>query len=427
MKQRNHARYFSDQKTFMVALEEAIAHASKQALEGALVLLHVENYATIMDLYGASFAGTLLTDTMHYVATVLAPDDAVLQLSLDTWAVLLSQVSRRSLVHKVDEIRTLMQQYSSKVQPDDAPTYLSCFAGAVDFPRLSHDAGEILAKSYIAMKQASTERNYEVVTYAMVAKAQYAHKKSLNSVHELQKALNDHKLVLAYQPVANARTGRYDYHECLLRLVQEDGTIISAGPHIMVAETMGLVDEIDMFVFESVYRELKDYPDITLSMNVSGSSLEGSAWLQKCQRLLRHNPQVAERLIIEITETAMQKNLAKAAYFVAHLQGLGCQVALDDFGSGNTSFRQLKTLSLDIIKIDGSFIRDITENPDNHLLVKVIMEICQGFGFKSVAEFVENGEIAKTLIDLKVDYLQGFYFSPGLIKRPWEKPTPLYP
>ncbi len=106
---------------------------------------------------------------------------------------------------------------------------------------------------------------------------------------------------------------------------------------------------------------------------------------------------------------------------MASLQAQGCQVALDDFGSGYTSFRQLKALSVDMVKIDGAFVKDLVDNADNRFFVKTLLDFTRGFGLKSVAECVENGEIAKMLMELGVDYLQGYYFGKPMNYRKWLK------
>ena len=115
----------------------------------------------------------------------------------------------------------------------------------------------------------------------------------------------------------------------------------------------------------------------------------------------------------------MHKNLNKVIEFVDTVQSLGCQIAIDDFGAGYTSFTQLKLLNADIIKIDGIFIRDIVDNHDSRLFVKTLIDFAKAFCLQTVAEFVETGDIAKNLIDLGVDYLQGYYFGKALNYRPW--------
>ena len=161
---------------------------------------------------------------------------------------------------------------------------------------------------------------------------------------------------------------------------------------------MGLIDIIDTMVMEMVIQELRQAPEITLAFNVSNMTTENSIWLERMDEMIKETPEVASRVIVEITETAVHRDLRRTAFFVASLQSMGCSVALDDFGSGYTSFRQLKALSVDMVKIDGVFIKDLAQSADNQFFVKTLLDFANGFGLQTVAEFVENGEIAKILI-----------------------------
>ena len=176
---------------------------------------------------------------------------------------------------------------------------------------------------------------------------------------------------------------------------------------------------IDHMVLDMVIKELELAPQLVLAFNVSNLTTENAHWLQHFRDLLKDRPHIANRLIVEITETAAQRDLRRTAYFVASVQEMGCQVALDDFGSGYTSFRQLKSLSVDTIKIDGAFIRDLADNKDNRFFVKTLLDFTKGFGLKSVAEYVENGETAKMLMELGIDAMQGYYFGKPENFRSW--------
>jgi EAL domain-containing protein (putative c-di-GMP-specific phosphodiesterase class I) len=129
--------------------------------------------------------------------------------------------------------------------------------------------------------------------------------------------------------------------------------------------------------------------------------------------------EIAKRITFEITETAAQKDLRKTAYFTAAIQALGSEVSLDDFGVGFTSFRQLRSLSINSIKIDGSFVLGLEENKENLIFIRSLIDFGKSYGLKTVAECVENGEVAKKLIDLGVDYMQGYYFGAPEVKKPW--------
>jgi EAL domain-containing protein (putative c-di-GMP-specific phosphodiesterase class I) len=149
-------------------------------------------------------------------------------------------------------------------------------------------------------------------------------------------------------------------------------------------------------------------PNISLAVNISHLTIGNREWLKTF--FAEVTPDLANRLIIEITETAANRSLRDTAYFIATLQEAGCQVALDDFGSGHTSYRQVRSLSIDMIKIDGSLIADIETNSHNQILVSALVKYFKEYGLKIVAEHVDSGACAKLLMDYGVDYMQGHYF-----------------
>ncbi|MFV9875010.1 MAG: EAL domain-containing protein [Rickettsiales endosymbiont of Dermacentor nuttalli] len=299
------------------------------------------------------------------------------------------------------------------------PLHFNPNISSVSIPQDTNDAIDALNKAYTIL---NTDNNFTsskyYASYNEFIENQEKFKKSLILTSCIKKALLEQKLRLAFQPIIESKTGNITHYESLLRIINNEGRIVSAGPFIEQAEEMGFISFIDEAVLEMVIEELKTSPNIHLAFNLSALGIYNQNWLKKTKTLL-HDSNLANRVIVEITETAAQKDLSKTAYFIATLQDIGCQVALDDFGSGYTSFRQLKSLSVDIIKIDGAFIRDILDHSDNLLLVKTLLNMIHGFGLKSVAEFVENGEIAKLLIDLNVDYMQGNYFCPAVNYRAW--------
>ena len=226
--------------------------------------------------------------------------------------------------------------------------------------------------------------------------------------NQVYRALDNNNLQLAFQPIIEAKSGKLHSHECLLRIVDENGNSSSAGSFIHIAEKMGIIENIDLRVLDMVLDKLEENRDIKLSFNISNLTIGNPSWSKRFFE--RVKPQIAQRLTVEITETAAMLDLRNTAYFMASLQETGVQVALDDFGSGYTSFRQIRSLSLDYVKIDGSLIKDITTNHHNQLLVKSLLEFLKGLKLKTVAEFVDGGDTAKFLIDAGIDYMQGNYF-----------------
>ena len=239
-------------------------------------------------------------------------------------------------------------------------------------------------------------------------------------LREFQDVLDNQSLSFAYQPIIERATGDIPYYECLLRIHNRHSEIVSVGPFIQLAEGVGLNNVVDHIVLKMAANELYAAHNISLSVNISNRGVLDQHLLYLAKDLLSDRS-VAERLIIEITETSLNMDFDHTKRFTDSLRNMGCRIALDDFGTGFTSFKQLQNLSIDIIKIDGSFIRGIAHNQRNQHLVLALMTIAEQIGAKTVAEFVETGEIAKFLLDAKIDYMQGNFFSPALNYRSWDK------
>jgi EAL domain-containing protein (putative c-di-GMP-specific phosphodiesterase class I) len=238
-------------------------------------------------------------------------------------------------------------------------------------------------------------------------------------------ALRQNRLLFAFQPVVCATSGQIDYFECLLRMRQENGGLLACGDFIAAVEQMGLIGLIDRYVLERAFDELAAHPEVRLGFNVSGRTACDRPWLRSLMALLRRRPELARRLVVEITETAALCDLEESARFVDTLRHAGCRVALDDFGAGHTSLRHLQVLAVDTIKIDGAFVRSLAACRENRIILRHLLGLTRGFGLSTVAECVETAEEAALLRDEGVGYLQGYHFGRPTIERVWlGQPSP---
>jgi EAL domain-containing protein (putative c-di-GMP-specific phosphodiesterase class I) len=243
--------------------------------------------------------------------------------------------------------------------------------------------------------------------------------RNLSVCAAVQAALRDDRLLFAFQPVVCAATGKVDYFECLLRMRDPEGNILVGSEFITTIEQLGLIGPIDDYVLERTVRELGDHPGVKLGLNISRLTACNRLWLQSLIFLVRSRPEVAGRLVIEITETAAFRDIEESAHFVDMLHGAGCRVALDDFGAGHTSLRQLESLAVDTVKIDGSLIRNVAYSQEKRVVVRDLLEFMKGFGFVTVAEGIENAEDAAYLRVEGVGYLQGYYLGLPTTERSW--------
>jgi len=232
-------------------------------------------------------------------------------------------------------------------------------------------------------------------------------------------ALKENRLKLAYQPIVAARSRQVSHYECLLRMIKPDGSILTAGHFVPAAEQMGIVHLVDRFALEATVAQLRAHKNLTLAVNVSGTAASDPAWLQDFVAYVRSEKSVAPRLIVELTETAALHHFEENAQFVSQLRELGVRVAIDDFGAGYTSFRNLQMLHVDTVKIDGSYVKDLGQSPENQVFVRTLVGLARNFDIKTVAEWVSSDDDAALLQSFGVDYFQGFHFGEPLIDPKW--------
>jgi EAL domain-containing protein (putative c-di-GMP-specific phosphodiesterase class I) len=235
----------------------------------------------------------------------------------------------------------------------------------------------------------------------------------------VQAALRQDRLFFAFQPVVCAATGRINYFECLLRMRGTEGTVVAGGDFITTIERLGLIGLVDDYVLRLTVRELVASPGIRLGLNISSLTACEGSWLRSLLSLLRHRSDLARRLVVEITETAALHNIEESARFVNTLHNLGCRVALDDFGAGHTSLRHLQLLAVDTVKIDGSFVRNLSVSREQRIAFREVLGVVNSFGFATVAEGVESAEDAAMACAAGVGYLQGYHLGAPTYERVW--------
>lgn len=241
------------------------------------------------------------------------------------------------------------------------------------------------------------------------------------SVIEMVEAAVRHKQVmLAFQPVVTARQpDKPAFYEGLIRVTDATGRVIPAREFISQIETRETGRVIDCLALEKGLAVLTEFPDLRLAINMSARSIGYTRWVRTLKKGLGSDPSIAERLILEITESSAMLVPELVVGFMKDLQGQGIAFALDDFGAGYTSFRFLKDFFFDILKIDGQFIRGVAGNADNQVLTAALLSIGQQFDMITVAESVERAEDAAYLTALGLDCLQGYYFGAPTVRPPW--------
>lgn len=227
------------------------------------------------------------------------------------------------------------------------------------------------------------------------------------------------RVMLAYQPVVGAAAGEIAFYEGLIRLRDDTGRVIPAAQFIDVVETAELGREIDCAALRVGLAALARTPELRLSINMSARSIGYRRWTQTLAHGLMQDETVGERLILEITERSAMQVPELVKTFMTDLQDRGITFALDDFGAGQTSFRYLKEFYFDILKIDGSFVRNCDTDPDNQCILNAMISVGQQFDMFTVAEAVETAGEAQFLVNAGVDCLQGYYYGAPEVRPGW--------
>lgn len=405
------------------ALDHALAYAARYEAPGAYLLIGVDNLTAINDAFGWSTADAVLIGVGQRLERALRGSDTIGRAGGDRFGLVLAHCPESEIGLAAERLLATIR--SAPIETPDGPLHVTASAGAVLFVGQGPSGVEIQARAESALHEAKRAGRNRYALFAASPAQRELHQRLVSVSSDVQAALKDERLVFAFQPIVDAVDHKVRHYEALLRLQRMDGTIAPAGSFIPIVEQTGLMRLLDRRVLELAIGELTRWTDVTLAINISGLTAGDPSWLRALSGFVKGRPDLAMRLIVEITETVAIRDIDETAKFVAAVRDLGCRVALDDFGAGYTSFRNLKALAIDAVKIDGSFVRGLADNVDNQLFIKTLLGLAEGFGLQTVAECVETPIEAQHLARRGVKLLQGNMFGIPRIERPWLDPLGL--
>jgi diguanylate cyclase (GGDEF)-like protein len=406
-------------------IDRALAAGAEGGAAGAYLAVGIDNMTMINDAFGHAAADGVLVEAGRRLAAALSEGDAIGRVGGDRFGILLGNRAEAAVATAAE--RLLWAVNDVAIATASGPVYVTVSLGSVVFPRQAASAQEIMTRAETALVEAKRAGRDCVAAYRLTDAERGEHRASMAMGERVQRALKEGRLLFAFQPVVHGASGAVDYYECLLRMRQEDGGIVAAGAFVPMIEQLGLIRGIDRFVLERAVEELDACAGITLGFNISGVTAADHPWLRAFVSLLQGKPEIAGRMVVEITETAALRDLEDSGRFVRTLRDLGCRVALDDFGAGFTSLRHLQALGVDTVKIDGSFVRRLGEAPENRVFLRHLLGLVQSLGLKTVAECVETAEELAILRQQGVDFMQGYYFGKPSIERAWDVARPAAP
>jgi diguanylate cyclase (GGDEF)-like protein len=411
----------SNRRRFEQVLEAAIARLRQQRMAGALVYIDLDQFKVINDLEGHAAGDRLLMSVANILRAALQQNDTLARISSDEYAVLLEDTGEAAAMQFAESLRLAIDSY--RFATEDREYQISASIGVLLIDPLDLvTASEALARSAQACFEAKAHGRNLVHRFDHNDLETSILREAVDWVPRIREALAGNRFTMVFQPVIELQNGEVVAYEALIRMIEPDGTVISPDRFIPVAERMGLIHDIDLWVEAYAHDTLHRLPPaldgIALNVNLSIHAFQDPALLTLVRDTLARTGVSAERITFEITETAAVANYEQTRSMVSELRAIGCRFALDDFGTGFSSFNYLKQFPVDFLKIDGSFIRNLLNDPIDQRLVKSMIEVGRALDKRVVAEFVENDATLALLREYGIDRAQGNHIGKPLARIP---------
>ncbi len=390
-------------------LTMALEDGRRNQGEHALLLIDLDHFKAISDNCGHLAGDELLKQVAHLLRSHIHRNDTLARLGGDQFAVLLENCPIAKAREIAEQLRETVGRFRFIWQDATYPVTASIGLTRIDPEALS--AGELIHAAHSACHVAKAAGRDRVHLHSPADARAAGYERELQIVADIRAALAEDRFVLYAQAVQPLAQDGERHYEVLVRMVNAQGHLVSPGLFIPIAERNGLMPAVDRWVIRRALEMLAtanaEGRAMHLFINLSGASLLDETLADFIREQMAMTSLDPARLCFEVTETAAVAQLATGVRFMRALQAQGCRFALDDFGSGMSSFVYLKNLPVDYLKIDGAFVRDMERDPVNQAFVETINHIGQLMGKRTIAEFVENEAILARLSQIGVDYVQG--------------------
>ncbi len=377
-----------------------------------LVCIDLDRFKLVNDSAGHQAGDQLLKELTTIISDGFCENSVLARLGGDEFSAVIPL--------NVDQTVNIAQQLINKLSKHQFHWRKRKFSvgaciGVVAIDNTSTDSSDLLSKADIACYSAKASGRNQIQVYSSQSSFQAQQNDELGKVKLLNDAISNDQVRLYLQPIvptSHTPETRIKF-EVLLRVLDPEGDIIPSGDIIRIAEKYDRMQHLDLWVTERALTAIEQMDqrnvNATLSVNLSGNTLSSSNSLKQLVALVESHQITAGSLCFEITETAAIANIEQVKHSMSELRALGCEFSLDDFGSGLSSFAYLQSLPVEYLKIDGSFVKNILNDNACRAIVSSFNTLGHEMGMKTVAEFVENRDIATTLTELEIDYLQGYY------------------
>jgi diguanylate cyclase (GGDEF)-like protein len=392
-----------NRKRFSQRVSTLVGESSSQAGSQALIFIDIDNFKLINDTKGHASGDEALIFLANNLRRVFGDSDAIYRVGGDEFCVILVNANSQRALELGEQLMQAIHEKST----DFAGLTLSAGIAMIE-PGI--DAEELVSRADSALYAAKAAGKNQCFLYRSDNEELIIIRSEAEWFPRIKEGLRQQRFQIYYQPIVELRSGRVYCQEALIRYIGDNGLRHLPGEFLPAAERFNLMLELDRYMVRRVLSEFPHRSGEKIAINLSGQSVSKPELCDFIRSALREADVDPKRVVFEITETAFIKNLNQAHALVTELRKLGCTFSLDDFGSGFSSLSYLRNLPVDVVKIDGSFLKNITTDSVDLALLRSINEIAHLLGKRTVAEYVSSENIRQLLNEIGIDYGQGYHF-----------------
>ena len=415
-----------NRRRFMEELNVELANIAVHEHSSALFFIDLDQFKYVNDTCGHHAGDRLIRKVADELTRSVSEEDIVARFGGDEFVILHCSTDEESAREMAERILANMRRLAHV--EDERVFHIHCSIGITMIDRAKANPDEIIAEADIACREAKSAGRNRMQFFEKSSHIVERATSDVGWMNRLRNAVDADSFELRFQPINRIDTGATRHHEVLLRLRGDDGKLLSPDAFLPSAVRFGLMSEIDLWAIrhsaEAYAEYVEESPQLRLSINLSANAFESDNLSEFVATVFEEYGVPAERIIFEITESLAVRRPRHVELQIDALREMGCKLALDDFGTGYSSFSYLQKLHFDFIKIDGSFVHDIMNNPVDQKMIKLIAEVGREANMQTVAEYVQDAASLELLGELGVDLAQGFFVGRPT-RRPLYKTTPI--
>ncbi len=381
---------------------------------GALLFIDIDRFSMINELEGFETGDRLLGEIVAIILKIIRKNDLFARIGSDEFCLFLENQNNSEFKLVAEKIKNAVYEYRFIASDVCYSITLSIGIAELRTMKAVYHPSELISRASQACNMAKVNGRDLIWIYNESDSFVKQRHKDIFWVPLIKKALIDRSFFLVFQPVVDLNGGKISHYEVLIRMQGDDNAVITPNEFIPVAERMGLIHSIDLWVTDKTIDFLATLPpeqsSLSFAINLSGTAFQDESLLPTIKEKLALTWVDANRITFEITETAAVENYEKTRTMITNIRSLGCKFALDDFGAGFCSFNYLKAFPVDYVKIDGQFIQNLINDETDQVLVRSMAEIANKLGKRTIAEFVENQETIELLKEMGINLGQGYFF-----------------